>query len=231
MRDRDFRLLLLSYGINTGAFYSVSTLLNPVVMRYFPGEENFAGLLGVTLVMSGLLGSWAAGWVLDKTGKYKEVSVVTYAFSTLGLFVYTFVLSLRSRWLTGSACFFLGFFLAGYIPVGLQLGAEITYPLPEGDVGLRAEHGGRVVWLRAHPLLVERPGHVWRQGVQLGVIGYAARRLRLHRGSSRHAQEAVGHVTSAAQTYVGCLRRPAGVTEVATFDGAQLSCVRTAVAI
>ncbi|KAL1473252.1 hypothetical protein MTO96_038809 [Rhipicephalus appendiculatus] len=132
MRDRDFCLLLLSYGLNTGAFYSISTLLNPVVIRYFPGEENFAGLLGVIIVVSGLLGSWAAGWVLDKTGKYKEVSVVTYAFSTLGLFLYTFVLSLRSRWLIGTACSFLGLFLAGYIPVGLQLGAEITYPLPEG---------------------------------------------------------------------------------------------------
>ncbi|KAK8779713.1 hypothetical protein V5799_018948 [Amblyomma americanum] len=130
--DRDFRLLVLSYGINTGAFYSVSTLLNPVIVSYFPGEESFAGLLGLVLVLSGLLGSWAAGWFLDKTGRYKEVSVVTYAFATLGLFAYTFVLSLRSHLLTAAVCFFLGFFLAGYIPVGLQLGAEITYPLPEG---------------------------------------------------------------------------------------------------
>ncbi|XP_065308961.2 choline/ethanolamine transporter FLVCR2-like [Dermacentor albipictus] len=157
MADRDFRLLLLSYGINTGAFYSISTLLNPVVMRYFPGEENFAGLLGVTIVVSGLLGSWAAGWVLDRTGKYKEVSVVTYAFSTLGLIAYTFVLSLRSRWLTGTACFFLGFFLAGYIPVGLQLGAEITYPLPEGTsasvLNMAAESFGFVLILSSSNVL------------------------------------------------------------------------------
>lgn len=155
--DRNFRLLLLSYGINTGAFYSISTLLNPVVMRYFPGEENFAGLLGVILVVSGLLGSWAAGWILDRTGKYKEVSVVTYAFSTLGLFAYTFVLSLRSRWLTGTVCFFLGFFLAGYIPVGLQLGAEITYPLPEGTsasvLNMAAESFGFVLILTSSNVL------------------------------------------------------------------------------
>ncbi|KAH9374289.1 hypothetical protein HPB48_005609 [Haemaphysalis longicornis] len=132
MGDRDFLLLLISYGLNTGAFYAISTMLNPVIVRYFPGEESFAGLLGLTLVFSGLLGSWIAGWLLDKTGKYKEVSVVTYALAAAGMFAYTFLLSLRSHALTFAVCFFLGFALAGYIPIGLQLGAEITYPLAEG---------------------------------------------------------------------------------------------------
>ncbi|KAH6936797.1 hypothetical protein HPB50_022756 [Hyalomma asiaticum] len=130
--DGNFWLLLLSYGLNTGAFYSISTLLNPVILVYFPGEETFAGWLGLALVVSGLLGSWLCGLALDRTGKYKEVTLLTYVLATAGIFVYTFILSLRSHWLALLGCLFLGFFMTGYIPIGLQLAAEITYPTPEG---------------------------------------------------------------------------------------------------
>jgi len=33
-------LLLLSYGMNVGAFYAISTLLNQVVLSYFPVSIN-----------------------------------------------------------------------------------------------------------------------------------------------------------------------------------------------
>ncbi|KAK8784884.1 hypothetical protein V5799_008750 [Amblyomma americanum] len=130
--DFNFCLLLLSYGLNTGAFYSLSTLLNPVVLVYFPGEEAFAGWLGLALILAGLVGSWLCGVTLDRTGKYKEVTLFTYVFSTVGLFAYTFILSARSHLLSLFACLFLGFFMTGYIPIGLQFAAEITYPMPEG---------------------------------------------------------------------------------------------------
>ncbi|KAH7953700.1 hypothetical protein HPB49_011494 [Dermacentor silvarum] len=132
LTDVNFWLLLLSYGINTGAFYAISTLLNPVILVYFPGEETFAGWLGLALIVSGLVGSWLCGMALDRTGKYKEVTLQTYILSTVGLFAYTFILSVRSHLLSVLGCLFLGFFMTGYIPIGLQLAAEITYPTPEG---------------------------------------------------------------------------------------------------
>ncbi|KAL1420759.1 hypothetical protein MTO96_023801 [Rhipicephalus appendiculatus] len=132
LKDGNFWLLLLSYGLNTGAFYSISTLLNPVILAYFPGEETFAGWLGLALIVSGLVGSWLCGLTLDRTGKYKEVTLLTYILATVGLFVYTFILSARSHLLALLGCLFLGFFMTGYIPIGLQLAAEITYPTPEG---------------------------------------------------------------------------------------------------
>ncbi|KAH7969928.1 hypothetical protein HPB52_022639 [Rhipicephalus sanguineus] len=132
LMDGNFWLLMVSYGLNTGAFYSVSTLLNPVILVYFPGEETFAGWLGLALIVSGLVGSWLCGLTLDRTGKYKEVTLLTYILATVGLFIYTFILSVRSHWLSLLGCIFLGFFMTGYIPIGLQLAAEITYPTPEG---------------------------------------------------------------------------------------------------
>ncbi|KAH7953699.1 hypothetical protein HPB49_011493 [Dermacentor silvarum] len=131
IKDRDFVLLLLSYGINTGGFYSISTLLNPVITSYFPGEESFAGLLGLSMIFSGLLGSWVGGVILDKTAMFKEVTLAAYIFSTMAMLLHTFVLPVHSHALTIVVCVFLGFFLTGYMPLAVQLSAEITYPLNE----------------------------------------------------------------------------------------------------
>ncbi|XP_075543239.1 putative MFS-type transporter C09D4.1 [Dermacentor variabilis] len=131
IKDRNFILLLLSYGINTGSFYSMSTLLNPVITSYFPGEESFAGILGLSMIISGFLGSWVGGVVVDKTAMFKEVTLAAYIFSTMAMLLHTIVLLMHSYSLTIIVCVFLGFFMTGYMPLAVQLGAEITYPLNE----------------------------------------------------------------------------------------------------
>ncbi|XP_075732994.1 uncharacterized protein LOC142775473 [Rhipicephalus microplus] len=131
MNDRNFILLLLSYGINTGSFYSISTTLNPVITNYFPEEESFAGILGLCIILSGFLGSWIGGVVVDKTGMFKGVTLATYVLTTATLMLHTIVLLERSHALTLIACTLLGFFLTSYMPLGVRLGAEITYPLNE----------------------------------------------------------------------------------------------------
>ncbi|NXT95257.1 FLVC1 protein, partial [Anhinga rufa] len=66
-----FVLLLISYGIMTGAFYSVSTLLNQMIVTYYEGEEMNAGRIGLTLVVAGMVGSIICGLWLDFTKTYK----------------------------------------------------------------------------------------------------------------------------------------------------------------
>ena len=36
MKNRDYVLLLVSYGLNVGVFIGISTLLNETVLHYFP---------------------------------------------------------------------------------------------------------------------------------------------------------------------------------------------------
>nr|KAF7421404.1 hypothetical protein H0235_009240 [Vespula pensylvanica] len=90
-----YLLLLLSYAINVGIFYAISTLLNQIILEYFPRHEEDAGRIGLTIICAGMLGSVVCGIILDKTHKYK-------------------------------------FFMTGYLPVGFELAAELTYPEPEG---------------------------------------------------------------------------------------------------
>jgi FLVCR family feline leukemia virus subgroup C receptor-related protein len=38
--NKDYILLLMSYGLNVGVFYAISTLLNQVLLVYFPVSSS-----------------------------------------------------------------------------------------------------------------------------------------------------------------------------------------------
>lgn len=127
-----YLLLLLSYAINVGIFYAISTLLNQIILEYFPGHEEDAGRVGLTIVCAGMLGSVVCGIVLDKTHKYKETTLGIYICSFLGMIIFTFTLDIDRIYVVYITSAVLGFFMTGYLPVGFELAAELTYPEPEG---------------------------------------------------------------------------------------------------
>lgn len=61
-----FVLLMLTYGVNAGSYYAIGTLLNPMILHYFPGEAINAGRIGLTLVVAGVIGSFIAGLLNTK---------------------------------------------------------------------------------------------------------------------------------------------------------------------
>ncbi|XP_076234624.1 choline/ethanolamine transporter flvcr2a isoform X2 [Calliopsis andreniformis] len=132
MTNVGYLLLLLSYGINVGIFYAISTLLNNIVLQYFPGHEKDAGRIGLTIVCAGMLGSVLCGIVLDKTHKFKETTLGVYLFSFLGMIIFTFTLDTSYISVVYITAGILGFFMTGYLPVGFEFAAELTYPEPEG---------------------------------------------------------------------------------------------------
>ncbi|KYO43622.1 heme transporter FLVCR1 [Alligator mississippiensis] len=131
-RNVPFVLLLISYGIMTGAFYSISTLLNQMIITHYPGEELNAGRIGLTLVVAGMVGSIICGLWLDYTKTYKQTTLMVYILSFIGMIVFTFTLNLGYLvvvFVTGGV---LGFFMTGYLPLGFEFAVEITYPESEG---------------------------------------------------------------------------------------------------
>ncbi|XP_076659654.1 choline/ethanolamine transporter flvcr2a isoform X2 [Halictus rubicundus] len=127
-----YLLLLLSYGINVGIFYAISTLLNHIVLTYFPHHETDAGRIGLTIVCAGMLGSVVCGIVLDKTHRFKETTLGVYLLSFLGMIIFTFTLNASKIYVIYITAGLLGFFMTGYLPVGFEFAAELTYPEPEG---------------------------------------------------------------------------------------------------
>ncbi|XP_072296819.1 heme transporter FLVCR1 [Eucyclogobius newberryi] len=130
--NKAFLLLLISYGIMTGSFYSVSTLLNQIIMACYEGQELNAGRIGLTLVVAGMVGSILCGLWLDHTKTYKMTTLTVYFLSFVGMLVFTFTLNLDNIYLVFFTAGALGFFMTGYLPLGFEFGVEITYPESEG---------------------------------------------------------------------------------------------------
>ncbi|XP_064316493.1 heme transporter FLVCR2 isoform X4 [Phalacrocorax carbo] len=95
LRNVNFLLLMITYGLNAGCFYALSTLLSRMVIHHYPGEEVNAGRIGLTIILSGMVGALISGIWLDRTKTYK-------------------------------------FFMTGYLPLGFEFAAELTYPESEG---------------------------------------------------------------------------------------------------
>lgn len=60
------------------------------------GQDTTIGLMGLSIVIAGMVGSVVCGVILDKSKKFKEVTLGLYLLSTLLMIVYTFVLQARS---------------------------------------------------------------------------------------------------------------------------------------
>lgn len=62
----------------------------------------------------------------------RETTLGVYVCTMIGMFIYTFTLNngyIVVVYITSSL---LGFFMTGYLPVGFEFAAELTYPEPEG---------------------------------------------------------------------------------------------------
>ncbi|CAK1544368.1 unnamed protein product [Leptosia nina] len=132
MTNRNYILLLISYGLNIGVFYAISTLLNELVLRYYPGANADAGRIGLVIVVAGMVGSVVCGYILDKTHRFKETTLAVYAASVVGMIIFTFTLDCGQIAVVYFSSILLGFFMTGYLPVGFEFASEITYPEPEG---------------------------------------------------------------------------------------------------
>ncbi|KAM3960862.1 LOW QUALITY PROTEIN: histamine transporter [Aphomia sociella] len=132
LTNRNYVLLLISYGLNVGVFYAISTLLNQLVLTYYPGANADAGRIGLVIVVAGMTGSVICGLILDKTHKFKETTLAVYAASVVGMIIFTFTLDCGIIGVVYLSSIILGFFMTGYLPVGFEFASEVTYPEPEG---------------------------------------------------------------------------------------------------
>ena len=130
--DLDFVFLFVTYGINVGVFYAVSTLLEQVINLHFANSSREAGEMGLLLTLAGTIGSVVCGIILDKTHLFKLTTLMLYLLSLVGMIIFTTAVYIPFIWPMFFVSAFLGFFMTGYLPIGFEFGAEITYPQPEG---------------------------------------------------------------------------------------------------
>jgi len=132
MTNKGYILLLITYGLNVGVFYAISTLLNTTILMHFQDAEEDAGRMGLIIVICGMAGSMVCGLILDATHQYKLTTFLVYLFSFFGMILYTFSIRMGYIEVVYLAAALLGFFMTGYLPLGFDFAAEITFPESEG---------------------------------------------------------------------------------------------------
>lgn len=160
MRDINFLLLLLGFGICQGICYSIHTLLNQMVVQqpvqqqlqldlsvsrgnYTASDpaatDNWAGQeatlvvgnAGLIMVLSGLVGSICCGCLLDKYHQHKTTTRLVYLLNLLAMAALTGCLLLNSPLALYLAAIPLGAAQLGYATCAFDLSVELTYPKPE----------------------------------------------------------------------------------------------------
>ncbi|KFD58703.1 hypothetical protein M513_00396 [Trichuris suis] len=86
---------------------------------------------GFLIVISGMIGSIICGWWLDRTKNFRFVVTSICAISLLGMAAYIISIELGVLWVVFLSATILGFALTGYLPLGLEYAAEITFPVSE----------------------------------------------------------------------------------------------------
>ncbi|BHF81538.1 Feline leukemia virus subgroup C receptor-related protein 2 [Sparganum proliferum] len=191
-KNCSFDLLNICYGVNTGVYHTISTLLSVILLVHYPTDQVAIGWIGFTMVIAGLIGSIVAGvvlertglyrftpsamrgstlssaylsnsfppclqtdqvaigWigftmviagligsivagvVLERTGLYRRVLIIFYVLSVVSFGFYISSIYTGQIGVIFFAMFLLGFFQSGFLPLGFEYAAEITYPANEG---------------------------------------------------------------------------------------------------
>lgn len=132
LANKHLVMLSISYGINVGIGYTISTLLNQLLEPIWPDNDMVVGNTGFLIILAGALGSPIWGRFLDKWHAYKFVNVLLTVATILALVLFAFVMIyLRSVAGIYAAAVVFGFFQTGFVVAGLELAVELTYPEPE----------------------------------------------------------------------------------------------------
>jgi MFS family permease len=123
-----FWIYLFISFVGLGLFNGITTWVEPIIrLRNFTPED--AGTLGALMLGGGLIGAVVMPIFSDKTHKRQFFILLGFALAIPGLLGVTFA---NSAWLLYLSAFWMGFFLVGSNPIGMQYAAEITHPTPEG---------------------------------------------------------------------------------------------------
>merc|ERR1719220_2275902 len=114
------------------------------------------------------------GIILDKTRSYKATTVTVYFFSFVGMVVYMSTMSCGYIVVVYCTACLLGFFMTGYLPLGFEFAAEITFPESEGTssglLNASAQVAGIFCTIAAEKTLSSSGDDRYANGMLAGVL-------------------------------------------------------------
>uniref|UniRef100_A0A1Y1LYT6 Major facilitator superfamily (MFS) profile domain-containing protein n=1 Tax=Photinus pyralis TaxID=7054 RepID=A0A1Y1LYT6_PHOPY len=133
MYNRSNILLVIAYGIVVGLMLSVSTLLNPLILSYYPDAQEDVGWIGLVMILGGMLGTIICGVALDVYGKFKQTILALSGLGIAAMICFTFAITRGIEFVYFMSAIF-GFSTLGMQVGGLELGCELGYPIHQGII-------------------------------------------------------------------------------------------------
>ncbi|XP_046751771.1 feline leukemia virus subgroup C receptor-related protein 2-like [Diprion similis] len=128
IENKNFVILWNSYGLIVGMFLSMGIASNPLFLTRFKDSEVDLGIIGVLMFSLGTIGSVIIASILDKTKKFRVISIAVTSSSVLCQILFAVTLIMEIKWTVFLSASLFGISLISYSAIGFELCAEATYP-------------------------------------------------------------------------------------------------------
>lgn len=129
LANSNFKKLIVTFGIVFGTVNTLGTVVG-IMTNEFGFSDADASVFGAVFIIGGIIGSGVFGTYVELTRKYKLTMIMIGTIATLGPILLIGLLFTGQVSLVSIANFIIGFDLA-ILPVGIDFGVEITFPVPE----------------------------------------------------------------------------------------------------
>ena len=129
MRDSNFQKLIFTFGIIFGTVNTYGTVVGIIADKMGYTDAN-ASMFGAVFIIGGLVGSGILGTYVEASRKYKFSMILICVIAMIGPLGLLGTLYTGVVWPVCIAAFVLGFDLA-ILPVGIDFGVEMTFPISE----------------------------------------------------------------------------------------------------
>ncbi|XP_046627484.1 uncharacterized MFS-type transporter C09D4.1-like [Neodiprion virginianus] len=134
LRNRNYLLIWLAWGLNTSLLNTASTFCNPFLVNRFKNVDAELGKLELLFCLMGLIGSVIVASILDKTKQFRIIFTATSAMALLFGILYGLSYYLENKVMVFVSGGILAFFLGSYCVVAMEMCVEATYPESEAVV-------------------------------------------------------------------------------------------------
>lgn len=125
---KQFFILLVLFFIGLGIFNGIATWIEQILLGRVV-DLTQAGIVGATIIFGGIIGAVIIPELSDRFQRRKPFILLALVMAI----PFTFLLAYHPDYtVILISAFLLGFFLMPALPIGLQAGAEMTTPIPEG---------------------------------------------------------------------------------------------------
>uniref|UniRef100_H2YH06 Major facilitator superfamily (MFS) profile domain-containing protein n=1 Tax=Ciona savignyi TaxID=51511 RepID=H2YH06_CIOSA len=128
VRNKNYMVLVLTVGGGIGLYSTFATLLEQLLCP-FGYTSTMAGICSAVLTATGVVGAAIVGAYCDITKQFSSSLKVCYVITVIGIVIFSCVFHIHMGNLILILITGIGLFSFGIYPIGVELGAECTYPV------------------------------------------------------------------------------------------------------